>query len=153
MSSVIQAQIVVWSVVLHLYGKMFYLCCCCWHFFFLFFFKYTLSCSSGPFSPQGSLKLHLVTSTPTLTLFPPPRLVFLQTLPEVFLPRGSSFIPLSPLWCKHFVLGAEKAVQTDGERRLLRDLLWHSDADIPKKLFQLLTVFNFSSSLKSLLFV
>ena len=85
--------------------------------FFFFFLKYPLSicCSSGPFSPQGSLKLHLVTSTPTLTFFPPPpRLIFLQTLPEVFLPRGSSFLTASPLWCKHFVLGAEKAVQTDG---------------------------------------
>lgn len=86
-------------------------------FFFFFLLKYPLSicCSSGPFSPQGSLKLHLVTSTPTLTFFPPPpRLIFLQTLPEVFLPRGSSFLTASPLWCKHFVLGAEKAVQTDG---------------------------------------
>lgn len=117
-------MIVVWSAASKC---VHHLCCCCWHSFFLsvflpFSLKYPLSicCKSGPFSLQGSLKLHLVTSTPTLTFFhfPPRRLIFLQTLPEVFLPRGSFFysLPPSPLWCKHFVLGAEKAVQTAGER-------------------------------------
>lgn len=85
-------------------------------FFSIFFLCFLLClfsiCCSGPFSPQGSLKLHLVTSTPTLTFLPLlPRLIFLQTLPEVFLPRGSSFLRMSPLWCKPFVLGTKKAVQ------------------------------------------
>lgn len=123
------------SAVMHLYATSFHLLRCCWHSFFSFFFflKYPLSicCSSGPFSPQGSLKLHLVTSTPTLTFFPPPpRLIFLQTLPEVFLPRGSSFLTAS-LHCGVSILSLAQRKQyrrMEG-RRLLRDLLWHSDAD------------------------
>lgn len=116
---------------------------------FFFFLKYPLSicCSSGPFSPQGSLKLHLVTSTPTLTFFPPPpRLIFLQTLPEVFLPRGSSFLTAS-LHCGVSILSLAQRKQyrrMEG-RRLLRDLLWHSDADgLPPKKTLCFQLFIFS---------
>lgn len=117
--------------------------------FIFFFLKYPLSicCSSGPFSPQGSLKLHLVTSTPTLTFFPPPpRLIFLQTLPEVFLPRGSSFLTAS-LHCGVSILSLAQRKQyrrMEG-RRLLRDLLWHSDADgLPPKKTLCFQLFIFS---------
>lgn len=116
---------------------------------FFFFLKYPLSicCSSGPFSPQGSLKLHLVTSTPTLTFFPPPpRLIFLQTLPEVFLPRGSSFLTAS-LHCGVSILSLAQRKQyrrMEG-RRLLRDLLWYSDADgLPPKKTLCFQLFIFS---------
>lgn len=136
-------MIVVWSAASKC---VHHLCCCCWHSFFLsvflpFSLKYPLSicCKSGPFSLQGSLKLHLVTSTPTLTFFhfPPRRLIFLQTLPEVFLPRGSFFIPSLRLHCGVSILSL---VQRKQYRRLERErtgerLLWASDADVHPKTF------------------
>lgn len=107
------------SAVMHLYATSFHLLRCCWHSFFHFFFlevpsQYLLQ--QWPIFPTGIIKTssrYLYTYTNLLPSSSPSHLS--PNSPWSFSPQRLFFSHrVSPLWCKHFVLGAEKAVQTDG---------------------------------------
>lgn len=59
--------------------------------------------------PLGSLKLPPDVSTPTLTFLL--LLIFSHSKLSLKFPSPEIFLLDSPLWCKHFVLGVEKAVE------------------------------------------